>query len=179
MGEAIVRALLKSNSPEDILINDKDGDRLRQISNETNVKQADKEQITNADVVILAVKPQDIDSLDIKTDKIIISIMAGISIKKLKELTSSNKIVRVMPNLNTLVGASCSGYASKNLTDKEKASVKNILSQFGEAIEVDESLLDAVTGLSGSGPAYIAYMIKQLSEAGRKQGLSEEQAYQL
>ncbi|MDP7115488.1 MAG: pyrroline-5-carboxylate reductase, partial [Candidatus Woesearchaeota archaeon] len=135
----------------------------------------------DSDTLILAIKPQDFDTLNIQAEnRIIISIMAGVNIKKIMNKLKTNKVIRVMSNLCCLVKESASAFASsEDVTDQEKEFVKNLLLKFGSAIEVKEKLMDAVTGLSGSGTAYVAHFIDSLTEAGKKQGLSDEQAKDL
>lgn len=128
------------------------------------------------DIIILAVKPQDFDNvkLDLKNE-LLISIMAGVTLKKLAEKTGAKKIVRAMPNLPLRVGAGFTGWISKNV--KEKKLIKDIFSMFGEEIELkNEDLINAITSLSGSGPAYFFYMCELLSEQACNFGFSKKDA---
>lgn len=141
------------------------------------------EKIKDCEIILIAVKPQSFDELSSQisidlSDKLIISIMAGVSVKKINEKFKSSRIVRVMPNLPLKVGEAFSGwYATNDITDEDKKLVKNILQSFGTEIEVnDEDKIDAITALSGSGPAYYYYLNKALSTQAMKMGFSEEEA---
>lgn len=141
------------------------------------------EKIKDCEIILIAVKPQSFDelasqiSIDL-SDKLIISIMAGVSVKKINEKFKSSRIVRVMPNLPLKVGKAFSGwYANEDVTDENKEDVKNILQSFGTEIEVDnEDKIDAITALSGSGPAYYYFLNRTLSAQAMEMGFSEEEA---
>ncbi|MFH1317348.1 MAG: pyrroline-5-carboxylate reductase [Candidatus Woesearchaeota archaeon] len=185
MGKAILESVLGIEKPEDLFINDKNLDYAKQIGEELKVSVVDiKQMIEKCDTLIIAVKPQDLEELSQQigniADKLIISIMAGIKISVLKEKLKSDKIIRVMPNLCCLVKEASSAYTcSEDVSEYDIENAERILSSFGSVIKVEEELIDAVTGLSGSGPAYVAKFVKSLSNAGINQGLSEEQAYRL
>ena len=127
------------------------------------------------DIVILAVKPQDFDDLKLNLkNELLISIMAGVSLKKLAA-TGAKKIVRSMPNLPLRVGAGFTGWISKNV--KEKKLVKEIFSMFGGEIELkNEDAINAITALSGSGPAYFFYICQLLAEQACDFGFSKKDA---
>ena len=148
---------------------------------------------SNADVVkfaqilILAVKPDQVAGVlaeiraSFTPDHLLVSIAAGVPLAKLEAGLSANaKIVRVMPNTPALVGASASAYApGKTATPADAALVQKLLSAVGVAYPVKESLLDAVTGLSGSGPAYVYLFIEALSDGGVAAGLPRDVATKL
>lgn len=133
-----------------------------------------------ADATFLAVKPQDVPAAtaDLEdSDALIISILAGVSLAALGARLPRARLVRVMPNTPCLVGAMAAGFAvAKGIASGDRALVTRLLSAAGVAIEVPEQQLDAVTGLSGSGPAYFARFIEWLSAAGVQQGLDPEVA---
>lgn len=141
--------------------------------------------IDNADVVFIAVKPQFLAGAVGKLDgrlasKFIVSIAAGVSIAKLAELTGSKHIVRVMPNTPALVGKGCSAFAgSEDVTEEELSFVENVLKSVGIAFNLPEKLMDAVTALSGSGPAYIFEMVDAMSDGGGDCGLPRELALEM
>lgn len=145
------------------------------------------EVVRQADVLFLAVKPQAMNGVleEIKsvvtTSQVIVSIAAGIKIAPLTSVLGSDKrIIRVMPNTPCLVGAAASGLsAGGSATSDDVALVQRLLSSVGLAQVVPEPLLDAVTGLSGSGPAYIYLIIEALSDGGVKAGLPREMATKL
>jgi len=139
-----------------------------------------------ADVVVLAVKPQSIGSVidqlrgDCGLDKLLVSILAGTPLARLIEGFGTPRIVRVMPNTPSLVGAGAAGYAlGPGATRPDADLVAQILGAVGIAVEVPESLLDAVTGLSGSGPAFVYTIIEALSDGGVRAGLPRATATQL
>jgi len=135
------------------------------------------------DVIILAVKPHiipivcnDISQLkdgDSSSDALIISIAAGVTLEQLQSnLPDGKRVVRVMPNTPCLVGEAASCFAlGHHCTDADREMVKLIFGVVGLALEVQESLLDAVTGVSGSGPAYVFQFIEALSDGGVRAGL--------
>ena len=144
------------------------------------------ESVKKADVVLLAIKPQVMDHVleeisEAVKGKLIISIAAGISNSHLKEkLALDVRTIRVMPNTPVLVKSGISAVApGRNATDSDVKLVKNIFEGVGEVVEVKENLMDAITGLSGSGPAFIYIMIEALADGGVLAGISREMAVQL
>ena len=141
--------------------------------------------ISTADVVILAVKPQTAadavaNIADRCKDKFIISIAAGITISTLSGWFDSNRIVRIMPNTPLMIGAGASAYAcGDGVSENDCAIVKSIFEPLGILRNVSENLMDAVTAISGSGPAYIFEMIQAMTDAGVNAGLSEKDALDL
>ncbi|HEY3857488.1 MAG TPA: pyrroline-5-carboxylate reductase [Verrucomicrobiae bacterium] len=140
-----------------------------------------------ANVLILAVKPVNVASLleeirpAITPGHLLISIAAGVPLAKLEDaLPAGSRVVRVMPNTPALVGASASAYAlGKSATPADAVLTQKLLSAVGVAFLVKEYLLDAVTGLSGSGPAYVYVMIEALSDGGVAAGLPRDVATKL
>ncbi|WP_425617864.1 pyrroline-5-carboxylate reductase [Anatilimnocola sp. NA78] len=134
--------------------------------------------VANAcDVIVLAVKPQAMPAVYQElggklAGKLVVSIAAGISLAKLCEGLKTQRVVRVMPNTPALVGKGASAYAAAaDVTAEDATLVGKLLAAVGTAHQVDEKLLDAVTGLSGSGPAYVYLIIEALSDGGVKAGL--------
>ena len=140
-----------------------------------------------SNVIFLAVKPQQMtqvlaDLLDVvRPEHLIVSIAAGVSIKTLTSgLSPNSRLIRVMPNTPCLVGCGASAFSRGTLaTDEDAALVQKLLSNVGLAVEVPEKLLDAVTGLSGSGPAYVYQIIEALSDGGVRMGLPRDIATKL
>lgn len=143
--------------------------------------------VEKADVLILAVKPQQLTKVlaeirdAIRTDALVVSIAAGQPLSRLAAgLPSNQRIVRVMPNTPCLVGRGASAYSlGAQATPADGQLVAQLLSAVGIAREVPESQLDAVTGLSGSGPAFVYAMIEALTEGGTAAGLPLELAAEL
>jgi pyrroline-5-carboxylate reductase len=139
-----------------------------------------------SDVLVLAVKPQSMSALlaeirPILRSPLIVSVAAGISIRQLQDgLGTDCRLVRVMPNTPCLVGASASAYTpSAEATPADIALVDRLMNAVGKAFRVSESLLDAVTGLSGSGPAYVYVIIEALADGGVRAGLPRDVAQTL
>ncbi|MCK4981379.1 MAG: pyrroline-5-carboxylate reductase, partial [Victivallaceae bacterium] len=130
-----------------------------------------------ADTVIVAVKPQHIEKAlsansALLENKLIISIAAGIKIAKLQEIAKATRVIRVMPNTPALVGEAASAWcASPQITEKDGELIKKILSSIGTVCNINEKLMDAVTGVSGSGPAYVLDFIQALADGGVNAGL--------
>jgi pyrroline-5-carboxylate reductase len=143
--------------------------------------------LKNADVIFLAMKPAQIAevltevSSAVGKNHLLISIAAGVTLAKLENnLPPNSRVIRVMPNTPSLVGAGASGFAlGKNATAADAELAKKLLSAVGLALQVKESLLDAVTGLSGSGPAYVYQFIEALSDGGVAAGLPRDIATKL
>lgn len=135
-----------------------------------------------ADVLILAVKPQHISGVlqELRpkaAGKLFVSIAAGVSLARLESGLGTQRVVRVMPNTPCLVGKGAAGFAlGSGATAADGAFVGKLLSAVGLAFELKEELLDAVTGLSGSGPAYVFTVIEALSDGGVRVGLPRDVA---
>lgn len=140
-----------------------------------------------ADVIILAVKPDQVDEVlremspHLRERHQLISIVAGLTLSRIEAaLPGGARVVRVMPNTPALVGASATGFAlGQAATAKDGQLAKDLFSAIGIAYQVKESLLDAVTGLSGSGPAYVYLMIEAMSDGGVAAGLPRDVATRL
>lgn len=143
------------------------------------------EVIEGADVIILAVKPQHAayavaEFADQCQGKLIISIMAGITIGTLSEWFNSDRIVRIMPNTPLMIGAGASAYAcGKGATRNDEAIVEAIFTPIGILRKMPEEMMDAVTALSGSGPGFIFEMIQAMVDAGVSIGFKKEDALEL
>jgi pyrroline-5-carboxylate reductase len=143
-----------------------------------------REVVAHCDVVVLAVKPQTMAALlaeirpAVTARHLVVSIAAGITLRQLADgLGADRRLVRVMPNTPCLVGASAAGYAPGSAaTAEDVALVDRLLIAVGRAFRLPESLLDAVTGLSGSGPAFVCVMIEALSDGGVRVGLPRDVA---
>lgn len=138
-----------------------------------------------ADVVLIAVKPGVVtqvlgDIQPVAGKALIVSIATGVSLKALCEAIGSTRVVRVMPNTPALVQAAASAYCfAPGVSDADRQLVANLLDAVGMSVAVDESALDAVTGVSGSGPAYICLVIEAMADGGVAAGLPRELAMQL
>ena len=141
---------------------------------------------SSADVIVLAVKPNQIEgilttnSAANSTKKLLISIAAGIKLSTLERYVPDSRIIRVMPNVCCTVLESASSYTlGSKATDGDRETVKKILEAVGIAFEVSEDKIDAVTGLSGSSPAYVFMVIDALADGGVLMGLPRDMALKL
>ncbi len=157
MGSAMLRALLP-NFPQ-----------TQAYDKGTNLEK----ELTKADVVIIAVKPQDFTQLQLNlSEKLVISIMAGVSIEKIATQLNTKQVVRSMPNLPLQIGEGLTAWlATPEVSHKEL--IKEIFGSFGQEIELtSEEEIDKITPLSGSGPAYFFYLCKLLEENAKALGFS-------
>lgn len=190
MAEAIVKGLLAGNVlPGSIMISEPVEQRRMHLSETYGIRTAKEnhDAVGFGEIVLLAVKPQVcIEALkslngDISAGKLFISIMAGVKTTTIESaLTRGARVVRVMPNTPALVLKAASAVAAgANATPDDVAVALGIFNLLGTAHPLEEKLLDAVTGLSGSGPAYVYTFIEALSDAGVKNGLPRDVATRL
>lgn len=141
-------------------------------------------EVLNSDVIILAVKPQDLNSIvpyleeKIYKDTLVISILAGIKIIRLKNNLKHDFIVRAMPNMPAQYGMGITAYTpSSEVNIHHISTVENLLSTTGRTFLIEnESLMDGVTAVSGSGPAYFYYIVSIMIDAAKKMGFDESTA---
>lgn len=189
MGEALLAGLLKSNivDKRNITISEKQEERLASLNKKYSqiiFNKDNKSLVKNSQVIILAVKPQDMEALleeispFLIPSHLLISIAAGIKISFIEKRGQNNlSIVRVMPNLPILIGEGMSVYSvSKKVSKEGEKIAEEIFGSVGKVLKLEEDKLDAVTALSGSGPAYISYMLEAMIEAGRELDLIGEQS---
>jgi len=142
-----------------------------------------REVAEESDVIFVSVKPYKVPEVlneisDLLRDKLLISVAAAISISKLEKLAPEARVVRAMPNIALRVKAGFIAYSrGSRVTDEDIKLVQELFSEMGYCMEVDESLIDAVTALSGSGPAYAAILVEAMAHAGLKVGLPRDLAY--
>lgn len=185
MGLIYARAFLKYNivSKENLLLAEKNESRKEELTklNVGEVTVTNDPKIAESDIVIIAVKPQDFEALasEIKpvlhSAKCIVSIMAGMKIERIEELLNNFNIIRAMPNSPAELGMGMTAFtASKTLPIEQIRKAENLLATTGRTVFFEnEDLLDAVTALSGSGPAYFFYLVKHMIEAGKEMGFDE------
>ena len=185
MAEAILRGLLRAGlSADQLSASDVSAERRRVLREELGIHttESNAEIAQRAEVVVLAVKPQQLEAaahtLPHDGGPLYLSIVAGATTAGLRRLLGAGaRIVRTMPNTPALVGAGVTAVA--NDSGAEPADVERacaILRAVGEVVQVPEAALDAVTGLSGSGPAYVFLLIEALTEAGVREGLASATA---
>ncbi len=183
MGEALLSRLIAKNiyAADVVLVSEPASERRNSLQQKYGVQvTADNQQAAKAtDVLLLAVKPQILDAVaeSLSTDNVnhaclIISVLAGTPLNRLEAVFPEKPVIRAMPNTPATVGAGISAIASgKQVNQKHLEQAKTIFGAVGEVVEVPEYLMDAVTGLSGSGPAYVALMIEALTDGGVAAGL--------
>jgi len=187
MAAALISCICKSSISRNIIASDKNNINLARIKKQFKIKTTtdNKEAARNSDIVFICVKPQDIDAVldeikDVVKNQLIVSIAAGIRLKHLENKLKNKRIIRVMPNINCIAGEMAAGFsAGKYATKEDIKNVSGILNSAGIAFFMKEDLLDAVTGISGSGPAFFAYFIDAFVKAGVKNGLPRETAFKL
>ena len=188
MGEALIHGLLHGHvcKPEQILCSDVRPERLKTIREKYGVRGTihNVEVVKQSDIVILAVKPQIMKEVLVEIgkhldfSKLIISIAAGVHLESIEQLVKKElKLIRVMPNICVSVREGVSAIAGgKHASKEDLLMAKAIFDSVGKSLFIEEYLLDAVTGLSGSGPAYIFLIIDALADAGVKVGLCRSDA---
>ena len=187
MGSAIINGLLGKElfTPGSIIVRDKDTERMEMLVRDTGVNKAvsNEEAVRSAEITLLAVKPRDITPLlkEIRNavikDSLIISIAAGITTAAIESELGKIPVIRVMPNTPALIGEGVSCICKGRFTnDSHLKKAGGILAGVGHVEEVPEKLMDAVTGLSGSGPAYVYEFIDALALGGVKTGLTGQLA---
>jgi pyrroline-5-carboxylate reductase len=190
MAEAIMRGLLREDVGVGITvaeINPKRRDQLAAQFPNVRVVGDAAEAAGWGEVIILAIKPQQAEgALDliervVTPDKLVISIMAGIPSSKIEaNLVPGCRVIRAMPNTPGLIGAGATAVCSGRKASADDLDLaRQIFALIGVAVSVDEKLMDAVTGLSGSGPAYVFTFIEAMADAGVKNGLPRDVAAQL
>ncbi|MCX7913701.1 MAG: pyrroline-5-carboxylate reductase [Thermodesulfovibrionales bacterium] len=190
MAEAIVKGMLQSSryKKEDIVVSEPRDERRKYLKETFQIKTTsdNRQVVKEAPIIVLAVKPQNMDevlreiSVEIDDTKTIVSIAAGISLSYLKEKLKTSKLIRVMPNTPALVQEGMSVISLYSCLPMELvAPVRDIFMSIGKVIHLPEEKMDAVTALSGSGPAFIAYFLECLINAGEKLGLTYENSSEL
>jgi len=188
MSGALIKGLLHSGSvtPDRIIASDVSPDRLEHIAKLHGIKttQDNHELVRASDVIVLAVKPQAIDkvlsqiSKDVEARHLVVSVAAGVPVVAIEgKLPASTRLVRSMPNTAAIVLAGATAIsAGTHATERDLATARHLFEAVGRVVVLDEALLDAVTGLSGSGPAYVMLMIEAMADGGVKVGLHRDTA---
>ncbi|MGB8216081.1 MAG: pyrroline-5-carboxylate reductase [Candidatus Methanoperedens sp.] len=187
MGEALIKGILHAQlvPPENIYASDMDSEKLKSLEKQYKISTCKDNcsAVTDSDILIIAVKPQTIPALlkEIKfsiKNQLIISIAAGVAIATYEsELPHGTKVVRVMPNIAATVREAASAISPGSAVSKDDLEIaKTIFNAIGQSVILPEHLMDAVTGLSGSGPAYIFMVIEALADGGVHEGLDRNTA---
>ena len=188
MAGALIKGLLHSGTvgPAQIQASDIREERLAELASEhgITVTKDNAELAAWSDIVVLAVKPQVIDKVmvpiarTIRSHALVVSIAAGVPIESLESrLPQNTRVVRTMPNTAAIALAGATAIApGTHASDEDLGLARQLFEATGRVVVLEESLLDAVTGLSGSGPAYVMLMIEALADGGVKVGLHRETA---
>lgn len=193
MGEALLSRLIAQNMylPSDVLVSDPLPERRSFLNQRYSVQvTADNRQVLAAEVLLLAIKPQAFDLVmsgfaiaSLPPDQqpaLVISILAGTPIAKLEAAFPSLPVIRAMPNTPATVGAGMTAIAAGQYAQPHHLEqAQSIFETVGEVVQVPEGLMDAVTGLSGSGPGYVALVVEALADGGVAAGLPRAIALQL
>ncbi len=188
MGAALLRGMTKAKwaRPENLAATNRNAEKLKALGAELGVRAiaSNREAAEWADVIVLGVKPQIMRGVlkeihpVVTTRDLVVSIAAGITTRTLEQaLADGVPVVRSMPNLPVTVDLGATAFCrGVHATEEHARTARAIFEAVGMAVEIDESLMDAVTGLSGTGPMYVFQIIEGLSDAGVKMGLSREVA---
>ena len=184
IGSAIAKALASSGRYQ-VMASRRNIERIKHLERLGVRLTSDNRLVAeSSEVVFLAVKPHKVAEVlreiaDLLEGKLLISVAAATPISKIASLAPKAKIIRAMPNVGLIVKASFTAYAKgPNVSDQDIKILHEILGELGSFMEVDEELMDAITALSGSGPAYVALLIEAMAYAGLKVGLPRDLAYQ-
>ena len=191
MGRALVGGMLARRvvSAGDVLVVEPDstsrGPGGIRTTSDVTVTEFPGPAVADCDALLLAVKPHVVQSVlsslpKACDKKLVVSIAAGVPLEKLSTWCGHGRVIRVMPNTPSLVGEGASAYCGADeVTDEDYRSIESMLSSVGVTFQVNESQMDAVTGLSGSGPAYVCMIIEALADGGVMEGLPRPLAMQL
>lgn len=188
MGMTYAQSLLRAHlvAEDSMMILEKSPEKAAELRKRKIGQVHDRAEdcLTGADLIILAVKPQDAPALFaslrplVDPQQLFLSIMAGVTIQRITAALGADKIIRAMPNLPAQIGMGMTAYtASEAVTRIELVMVQNLLNTTGKAIYVgDEELINATTAISGSGPAYVFYFMEAMMEAARRMGFDPAQS---
>lgn len=190
MAEALIKGIISAGvyKPKHIFISDVRLERLKQLARKYKVKpvKSNSELAIKADTVVLSVKPQNMAEVlesikgELKKNALVISIAAGVKVATIARAIGDFPIIRAMPNTPALIGEGASALFANNKARPKLAAAKSIFSAVGQAVVVaNEKLIDAVTAISGSGPAYYFLFMEHLIKAATKLGLREDVAKSL
>lgn len=186
MAYALAKSIKNSFKHYNIYFTDISQERIELFKNDINQNgfcDTPEMIVQNSDIIFICVKPQTLEKVleaYKSADKTFVSIVAGVKISKLQRLLPNAKIVRVMPNTPCFYSEMAAGVCgSENVATAEFDAIINMLNSAGVVVRANEESFDAITGLSGSGPAFVARLIEAFAQAGEKVGLSKDVSYKL
>ncbi len=193
MGSAMLKGILSAGKviPSEIIVSKKSSSKVEELKALGVKTVSDNGEVAEkSDVIILAVKPYQLEEVygdireHIKADQIIVSIAAGVSLSSVEqalmsmEVAGKNKVVRAMPNTPAQVGEAMTALSvNVNITEEDERLILSYFNSFGKAEIVPESLMDVVTGLSGSSPAFVYMFMEAMADAAVAEGMTRSQAY--
>jgi pyrroline-5-carboxylate reductase len=187
MAEALIKGMVQSGM-KDIIVSEPRDERRDYLGKTYNVKTSsgNSDVVRESSIIVLAVKPQNMDDVTaeisgvVSEQQMVVSIAAGITLSYLASRLKTPKIIRVMPNTPALVQEGMSVLSMcECIHDSEMAVVRDIFMSVGKVLVLPEKYMDAVTALSGSGPAFMALFTEAMTEAGMQAGLTERNASEL
>lgn len=188
MGYSILKGAKKLFNNEDIIFHSNTVEKMKKISKEENItyKLSNKEVVTEAKYIILAIKPQMFHKVlpeikeYINDESVIISLAPGVTIDQLESMCGTKRIVRTMPNTPAMVSEGMTGvcYNEKMFSTDEKEVIHTLFSSIGKMRVVDENMIDSVVCASGSSPAYVFMFIEALADSVVKCGMKRDDAYE-
>lgn len=185
MGGAIIRAVCNKFDPNNITVSNRTLEKGKSFANDTGCRFADnnKDCIKDAKYIFIAVKPAFLSDLfaeiknDIPSDAVVISMAAGVKIEKLESFAKA-RYVRIMPNVPAQIAKGMTALScNDNITSEELSDITEILETAGKVEQVPEKLMDCVTAVSGSGPAFVFMFIEAMADAAVRCGMPRKQAY--
>lgn len=185
MGGAIIRAVCNKFDPNNITVSNRTLEKGKSFANDTGCRFADnnKDCIKDAKYIFIAVKPAFLSDLfaeiknDIPSDAVVISMAAGVKIEKLESFAKA-RYVRIMPNVPAQIAKGITALScNDNINSEELSDITEILETAGKVEQVPEKLMDCVTGVSGSGPAFVFMFIEAMADAAVRCGMPRKQAY--
>ena len=185
MGGAIIRAVCNKFDPNNITVSNRTLEKGKSFANDTGCRFADnnKDCIKDAKYIFIAVKPAFLSDLfteiknDIPSDAVVISMAAGVKIEKLESFAKA-RYVRIMPNVPAQIAKGMTALScNDNINSEELSDIIEILETAGKVEQVPEKLMDCVTGVSGSGPAFVFMFIEAMADAAVRCGMPRKQAY--
>ncbi len=191
MGSSILKGVTSSNFLENknVAIFDLDKEKIEELSKEYGVKKAENENelAKESDILILSVKPNVVPKVldkikdDLLEKTIVLSIAAGISIDFIENIIGTDKkVIRTMPNTPAQVMEGMTAVSfNQNIQENEKSMIFKLLNSFGKSIEIEEKLMHAYTGISGSLPAYVYVFMEALADGGVLEGMPRDKAYEI
>lgn len=188
MGEALLAGLLRAGTPvEDVTVVEPHAERGAYLAETYGIGLADANEAAGAAVLLLATKPQHVETLlaaiapALRPGALVVSVAAGVTTARIEaQLAPGTPVVRCMPNTPALLGEGISAIAGGAQAGEEHlATAESLLAAVGAVVRVQEAQLDAVTALSGSGPAYVFYLVEALVRTGVELGLPAELAHRL